>query len=93
MHFLLGLYFCLTRSRPGSYHMYTVPVWLVVCAGVWCGVLYFFTQLVELVVNAPEDSFEGTDRPLVPIWSKVGCALSALNVYGAPPDGHGGKDN
>ncbi|GAB1318844.1 hypothetical protein MFIFM68171_09054 [Madurella fahalii] len=81
LHFLLGLYFCLTRSRPGSYHMYTVPVWLVVCAGVWGGVLYYFTQFVELIVNTSETFFEGTDRPLVPVWSKVGCALSGLNVF------------
>lgn len=64
--------------------MYTVPVWLVAMAGVWCGALYFFTRHVESIVTIPDSAFEGTQRPLEPLWGKVGCAMTALQVYVCP---------
>jgi hypothetical protein len=85
MHFLLGVYFCMTQSRSGSYHMYTVPVWLAAAGGVWCGALYYFARHIELIALIPENSWEGTDRPLIPVWTKVGCAMAALAVYEASP--------
>ncbi|KAK4193901.1 hypothetical protein QBC35DRAFT_9241 [Podospora australis] len=81
LHFLLGMYFCLTQSRPGNYHIYIVPIWLFCAAGVWCGALYYFTKQVELVSNPFwSHLFASSDQPLVPTWSKVGLAMSAVNI-------------
>jgi hypothetical protein len=63
--------------------MYIVPVGLVVCAGAWAGALYYFTRLVELVASLPERIWlrDGAEQPLLPTWARVGCAMSAVNVY------------
>lgn len=80
------MYFCVTQSRPGSYHMCIVPVWLVVGAGAWGSALYYFSRHVELVGSLPESTWsrKGAEQPLLPTWTKVGCAMTALNVYVSP---------
>ncbi|KAK3369040.1 hypothetical protein B0T24DRAFT_681090 [Lasiosphaeria ovina] len=84
LHFVLGLYFCFTQNRLGSYHLYIVPPWLLICAGVWCACLYYFTIQVDYITKFPHQVFraaDGTVQNDVATWSKVGLATSALDIF------------
>lgn len=84
LHFILGIYFCFTKNRLRTHDVYLVPLWLVVCAGVWTGSLYYFARLLELVIRlagAFRGSATTTGQPEIATWTKVGTALNGLNVY------------
>ncbi|KAK4204145.1 hypothetical protein QBC40DRAFT_273494 [Triangularia verruculosa] len=83
IHFLLGLYFCLTQSLPGHYHKIIVPIFLIAGAGVWAACLYYFAKQVDLLLTYPSLArvWEKTEQPLTATWSKVGLATAALNVF------------
>ncbi|KAK4181857.1 hypothetical protein QBC36DRAFT_641 [Triangularia setosa] len=83
IHFLLGLYFCLTQPLPGHYHKIIVPIFLVIAAGVWAACLYYFAKQVDLLLTYPSLAlvWEKTEQPLTATWSKVGLATAALNVF------------
>ncbi|KAK4166023.1 hypothetical protein QBC43DRAFT_314777 [Cladorrhinum sp. PSN259] len=81
IHFLLGFYFCITQARPGIHHAYIVPPWLVCGAGVWCGALYYFTKLLEVIVVLNTSTrYPQPHQSLTPTWTKVGCAMTGFNV-------------
>ena len=75
------MYFCVTQTRPGSYHKYIVPPWVLAGAGVWAAALYYFARHVVQTEGIPASTWERADKPLLPTWTKVGCAMAALNVY------------
>ncbi|KAK4236366.1 hypothetical protein C8A03DRAFT_16976 [Achaetomium macrosporum] len=74
LHCLLGVYCCATRAKARSYHIYIVNPWLVVCAGLWCGALYYFARGLR-----SENTRAGPDQRLLP-WTKAGCAMSSLGM-------------
>jgi len=79
LHFILGLYLCAAGNKPGAHHLYIIPIWLIGCAGVWAGTLYYFASALDLLVKFPGvEPFP--ERPQWTIWVKVGTATSALNV-------------
>ncbi len=82
LHFLLGLYICFTGNRPGSYHLFIVPIWLVAAAGVWAGTVYYFAAQLDLILklNLADAGFERVGKPLYTTWVKVRAATAALNV-------------
>ncbi|KAK3353556.1 hypothetical protein B0T25DRAFT_568754 [Lasiosphaeria hispida] len=82
VHFFLGIYLFATARKPRSYHLYIIPVWLIACAGLWCGVLYYFARELDLVLRSPSTTRyrETTELPLFATWSKVGIATAGLNV-------------
>ncbi|KAK4043346.1 hypothetical protein C8A01DRAFT_32473 [Parachaetomium inaequale] len=76
LHLLLGIYCCVARAAPGSYHIYGVLSCLVVCAGLWCGSLCYFAWHITLLAGRPE----ATDRRLFAAWTKAGCAMAVLSI-------------
>ncbi|KAK3988559.1 hypothetical protein QBC44DRAFT_101688 [Cladorrhinum sp. PSN332] len=81
IHFLLGTYFCITQARPGIYHAYIVPPWLVCGAGVWCGALYYFGKVLGAIIVSPISAkYPQPTQRLTPTWTKVGCAMAGFNV-------------
>ncbi|KAK4231276.1 hypothetical protein QBC38DRAFT_242132 [Podospora fimiseda] len=84
LHFLLGVYFCITQARPGIHHAYIVPPWLLSGAAVWSVALYYFTKVLEAILKTfPITSslnYPQPTQPLTPTWTKVGCAMTGFNV-------------
>ncbi|KAK0665917.1 hypothetical protein QBC41DRAFT_349246 [Cercophora samala] len=85
IHFVLGLSLCLTQSLPNQshYHKTTIPIFLLLGAGVWAACLYYLAKQVDLLLTYPSlaQSYEQTSQPQTPLWSKVGLAATALNVF------------
>jgi hypothetical protein len=79
LHFILGLYLCVAGNKPGAHHLYIIPVWLIACAGVWAGVVYYFASVLDVVIKFP-DVEPLPEQPLWTTWVKVGTATAALNV-------------
>jgi hypothetical protein len=81
LHVLLGVYCYLTKTRPGLYRVYVVLACVVICAGLWCGALYYVARHVTLF-NCSESPCLGqeTRRGMVSTWTIVGCAMCALSV-------------
>ncbi|KAL2015503.1 hypothetical protein VTK56DRAFT_5358 [Thermocarpiscus australiensis] len=73
--FLLGMYFCLTQRRPGSCTSFP-------SGSLYAAALYHCARHVGVVVNLPESALSklAENQPLLRTWTKVGCAMSALNV-------------
>ncbi|KAK3940636.1 hypothetical protein QBC46DRAFT_458821 [Diplogelasinospora grovesii] len=83
LHFILGLYCCFTQNKPGAHHLYIIPVWLVICAGVWCGPVYYFGRQVDAILKSPDGGRAmnaSSSQSQITTWSEVGCGTSALNV-------------
>ncbi|KAK0735851.1 hypothetical protein B0T21DRAFT_412445 [Apiosordaria backusii] len=83
IHFLLGLYFCLTQSLPGTYHNILIPIFLLLGTAVWSACLYYFAKFVDHLLTYPSltSSWSTTSQPQTPTWSKVGLATSVLNIF------------
>ncbi|KAK0643527.1 hypothetical protein B0T16DRAFT_459664 [Cercophora newfieldiana] len=79
LHFILGLYLCFAGNKPGAHHLYIIPVWLIACAGVWAGTLYYFASALDVVIKFPGVE-PLPEQPLWTTWVKVGTATAALNV-------------
>ncbi|KAK3292338.1 uncharacterized protein B0H64DRAFT_467119 [Chaetomium fimeti] len=80
LHLLLGIYCYVTRSKPGSYHVFVILAWLAACIGLWCGPLSYFARLIA---NYRESEWlaEGTSQHQASTWTKAGCAVSALSIF------------
>lgn len=84
LHFVLGLYFCFTQNRVGRHHLFVVPTVLVAGAGVWCGALYYFASIVDILlslhISYPSGTNTNSKASDLPTWAYVGCGTTALNV-------------
>ena len=84
LHFILGLYFCFTQNRVGRHHLFVVPSLLVAGAGLWCAGLYYFANIVDIIlalhISIPSGINPNSKPSDVPTWAYVGCGTTALNV-------------
>ncbi|KAK0751046.1 hypothetical protein B0T18DRAFT_61773 [Schizothecium vesticola] len=83
LHLLLAIYFCFAGSRRGTYHLCIIPPCVLIGAGLWAAVLYYFASVLALLLDSPIRSVWRDGNPSYPLlqtWIKVGTATAALNV-------------
>lgn len=83
LHLLLAIYLCFAGSRRGTHHLLILPPCVLIGAGLWAAVLYYFASVLALLLDSPARTVWRDGNPSYPLlqtWIKVGTATAAVNV-------------
>jgi hypothetical protein len=79
------MHWFLAQKKAESHRSFIIPIWLLVCTGIWLGPLYYFGRTADAVFHTDDsssrDAWINWGWPQLETWVKVGCGFSALTMY------------